>query len=406
MEGKNMVTDTIRAVKPAPEYQERNLFDAATQLALTIIVPTKNESGNINLLLERIEQALNGLPTEVIFVDDSTDDTPQVITALAEQFACLEVKLIHRQAEQRVGGLGGAVVEGMRAAQAPYVCVMDGDLQHPPELLPHLYQTAAEGPLDLVVASRRASNSNASGLNLARNLISRTLDLIARIIFPKQLHGVSDPLTGFFLVRLGAIDITRLHPEGFKILLEILVRNPDLRKGELPFHFGERHAGKSKASSKEALKYFYLLMKLRFGEKTVHFFEFALVGLSGILVNTLFMAIFTSLLGFHYLVSAFFATVGSSTWNYALTELWVFRQRKTVNGRFRRFALFFIMNNVALLFRGPIIYLLTSVVGIHYLISNVISLGILTVLRYLLADGWIWSKTGPTDNPLKTIKEG
>ncbi len=398
-----MVTDTVRSLKPVTDLREGGLFGADTQLALTIIVPTKNESGNIKLLLERIEQALNGLPAEVIFVDDSTDNTPQVIASLANEFSCLEVQLIHRPAEQRVGGLGGAVVEGMRAARSPYACVMDGDLQHPPELLPELYQEAVNGSLDLVVASRRATNSDASGLNFTRTVISRSLDLIARMMFPKQLRGVSDPLTGFFLVRLPAVDLDKLRPDGFKILLEILVRNPDLRKGELPFHFGERHAGKSKASSKEALKYFSLLMKLRFGEKTVHFFEFALVGLSGILVNTLIMAFFTDLLGFHYLVSAIFATVGSTTWNFALTEIWVFRQRKSQNGRFRRYALFFVMNQIALLFRTPIMYLLTSVVGIHYLASNLISLGVLTVLRYFLADSWIWSEPTSRNNRLGSI---
>jgi dolichol-phosphate mannosyltransferase len=162
---------------------------------------------------------------------------------------------------------------------------------------------------------------------------------------------------------------------------------------EVPFRFGERFAGKSKASSKEAYKYLYLLLRLRFGEKSLHFLGFALVGFSGIFVNTLALAFFTSVLGIHYLVSAVFATIFSTTWNFALTEFWVFGSRNS-SGRIKRYALFFAMNNLALLLRGPIMYALTSWAGIHYLISNLISLAVLVILRFLLADSWIWGKAG------------
>ena len=93
---------------------------------------------------------------------------------------------------------------GLKAAQSEYACVMDGDLQHPPEMLPVMLKTALDQKVDLVVATRRAENSQVAGLNAARNLISRALDLTARIFFPRQLHGVSDPLAGFFLVRVKA----------------------------------------------------------------------------------------------------------------------------------------------------------------------------------------------------------
>ncbi len=80
---------------------------------------------------------------------------------------------------------------------------MDGDLQHPPEMVPVLLETAIEKQADLVVATRRSDGSQVSGLSVARNLISRGLDLVARLFFMRRLHGVSDPLTGFFLVRRG-----------------------------------------------------------------------------------------------------------------------------------------------------------------------------------------------------------
>ncbi len=384
-----MLTTTTPAGSMA-DADETSSFCLTVNPALTIIVPTKNESGNVAALLGRIAKAMGNTPTEVIFVDDSSDETPEVIQQNSDRFAPVTVRLLHREPAERIGGLGGAVVLGMRAANAPYACVMDGDLQHPPELLPALLEKAIQSRSDLVVASRRAAESQNSGLSFTRTLISRSLDLIARIMFPRELRGVSDPLTGYFLVRMEAVDLEKLNPQGFKILLEILVRNPMLRKAELPFHFGERLSGKSKASSKEAFKYLNLLLTMRLGEKALHFIEFATVGASGILVNTAALALFTDLLHVYYLVSAVFATLVSTTWNFALTELWVFGNRQGNDGRLKRYALFFIMNNLALLFRGPIMFALTTWLGMYYLLSNLISLAVLTVARYFMADSWIW----------------
>ncbi len=387
-----MLVETDLSGYPAADFRSKSIYSADAP-ALTIIVPTKNEAGNVDMLLSRIQSAMEGISTEVVFVDDSTDHTPQVITRAVNQYGQLIVRLVHRNAEQRVGGLGGAVVAGMRAAQAEIACVMDGDLQHPPEIIPLMLEKIQEGQADLMVASRRVAESENQGLSPIRTFISKSLDLFGRILFPRQLRGVSDPLTGFFMLRVNAIDLDALHPQGFKILMEILVQNPQLRKGELPFRFGERLTGKSKASSKEAYKYLYLLLRLRFGEKAIHFMGFAIVGISGIFVNTLALAFFTSVVGIHYLVSAIFATIFSTTWNFALTEYIVFGSRKNSAGRVKRYILFFAMNNLALLFRGPIMYALTTWLGIHYLISNLISLGLLVVLRFSLADSWIWGKS-------------
>jgi dolichol-phosphate mannosyltransferase len=398
-----MLSKTTSSVPPMVEQNTAQSFRLPMDPALTVIVPTKNESGNINALLVRVEQAMGKIPTEVIFVDDSTDDTPDVICRQADQFKALQVRLLHRELPERVGGLGGAVVAGMRAAQAPYVAVMDGDLQHPPELLPKLYEKVIQDRCDLVVASRRVVESENSGLSPMRTMISRSLDLLARVMFPGELRHVSDPLTGFFLVRLDAIEIDALNPTGFKILMEILVRNPRLRKTEVPFHFGERLSGKSKASSTEVLKYLNLLLKMRLGEKTLHFLQFAAVGATGILVNTAALALFTSVLHVYYLVSAVFATVVSTTWNFALTEVWVFGNRQGGEGRIKRYALFFLMNNLALLLRGPIMFALTTWLSVYYLVSNVISLAILTVVRYFMADSWIWGNPKARNEKLQSI---
>ena len=109
---------------------------------LSIIVPTFNEGPNVDELLRRIGETLEGRVFEVIFVDDSSDDTPTVISAAAER-AGFPVRLIHRDVP--TAGLGGAVVEGFRAATSRWCLVMDGDLQHPPEDIPRLLERAERG---------------------------------------------------------------------------------------------------------------------------------------------------------------------------------------------------------------------------------------------------------------------
>ncbi len=361
-------------------------------LTISVVVPTRNEAGNVEKLLTSLKSAFYGTFIEVIFVDDSSDDTPEVVVAAIEKFPAQNVRLIHRSPEEQVGGLGGAVAVGLKAACADYVCVMDGDLQHPPEMVPVLLKTALEQQADLVVATRRSEDSQVSGLSKARNLISRGLDMAARLFFYRRLHGVSDPLTGFFVVRVSALNLESLHPKGFKILLEILVRNPNLRKAEVPFHFAERFSGQSKASAKEAFKYLNLLWSLRFGEGSLRFIGFALVGVSGLLVNSLFLFLATDKLHVYYLVSAGIATVASTLWNFGLTEAIVYRAGSKAQGRLKRLGLFFVVNVIALGLRTPMIYLMTSLLGIYYVVSNLVSLALLTVLRFLVADNAIWGR--------------
>jgi dolichol-phosphate mannosyltransferase len=362
-------------------------------LDLSIVVPTRNEVGNINPLLHKISHALNGLHAEVLFVDDSTDDTPQVIEAASQSFPDLNIRLFHRPAEQRSGGLGGAVLLGLQNITAEYACVMDGDLQHPAELLPKLLRTAQDRNVDLVVATRRTSDSQVDGLNAARNLISRALDFTARAFFPRRLQGVSDPLSGFFLVRVNALNLSSLHPNGFKILLEILVRNPKLLKAEIPFQFGERLTGESKASTKEALNYLQLLWILKFGKGSLRLIGFGLVGATGILVNSLVLYLVTSRLNIYYLISVAIATVASTLWNFSFTELLVYRAAHQPQGRLRRLIMFSALNIGALLIRGPIIYVLTSIFAINYLISNLITLVLMIGVRFVASDLIIWGKT-------------
>jgi len=388
-----MMLYQLEGAPDAAERRHRREDSRAAEPAplLSIIVPTRDEEANVVPLLELLDDVAPEVPAEIIFVDDSDDGTASVV-AEAGARCRRDVGLIHRPRERRADGLGGAVVEGLWAARGTWACVMDGDLQHPPELIADLLAEAERSGADLVVASRRAPHGDADALSVPRAAVSRTFTGLARRLFARRLDGVSDPMSGFFLVRRAALDLETLRPHGFKVLLEILVRTPGLRVAEVPFHFGERTAGHSKATPREGLRFLRLLWRLRIGDMVGRFARFGVVGLTGLLVNTLALVALTEGVGFYYLLSAVVASQLSTLWNFFLTDLWVFRGRPKGRTRVARLALFAVMNNLALLLRSPILVLLTAGLGIHYLVSNLLSLALLTVLRYSVADVWIWAR--------------
>jgi dolichol-phosphate mannosyltransferase len=232
-----------------------------------VLVPTRNEADNVEELLQRISAALAGIRAEILLVDDSDDETPDVARFLARASAAgaCGVTLIHREPGPARNGLSGAVVDGLRAATARWVCVMDADLQHPPEVIPLLLANAERQDADLVVASRYALGGQDRGLGPVRTAVSRTSSLAAKTLFPRRLLAVSDPMSGFFLVHRESVDTGRLRPLGFKILVELLVRERDLRVIEVGFSFASRHAGQSKGSLREGLRYLRHLWRLRVG---------------------------------------------------------------------------------------------------------------------------------------------
>lgn len=356
---------------------------------LSVVVPTRNEEGNVERLCRLLDEVLPQEALEVVFVDDSDDGTPEAVRRAAGA-SRRPVRLLHRAPGDRASGLGGAVVEGIRAARGTWVCVMDADLQHPPMLIERLLERARGGGYDVVVASRFRPEGDAARFALPRRAVSWLSKEGARILFPSRLRAVSDPMSGFFVVRRSAVDLERLRPRGFKILVEILVRTPRLRVSELGFRFGERFAGRSKAGAREAGRFLAQLLTARLDDAPMRFVRFGLVGLTGLAVNTLALALFTSGAGIHYAISAILATQVSTGWNYAWTELWVFRGREAGRRRSHRALLFFGTNNAAMVLRIPVLMLLTSGFGIHYLVSNILSLLMLTLLRFVLADAWIW----------------
>ena len=229
---------------------------------ISLVIPTFNESANIAELLTRLAAAIPArVPCEVIFVDDSTDDTPAVITEAARH-SRLTVSVLHREVAE--GGLGGAVAMGLREAAAPWIVVMDADLQHPPALVPELVAAGERAGADLVVATRYAGGGSREGLSGGfRKFASGGSTFLAKTVFPRELRDVSDPMSGFFALRATALDTDVLRPLGYKILLELIVRCRLGRVAEVPYQFQNRFAGESKANIGEGLRFLRHLLMLR-----------------------------------------------------------------------------------------------------------------------------------------------
>jgi dolichol-phosphate mannosyltransferase len=340
---------------------------------LTIIVPTFNEAPNIPELVARVSAAVEGIEAEIIVVDDSTDDTPAVVEDVARS-ATLPVRLIHRA--KRTGGLGGAVMAGLKAAAADACLVMDADLQHPPEKIPELYRRFVQGDVDVVIASRYAGGGTSGGLaDRTRVLVSSASTALTKAMFPIRLHEVTDPMTGFFLIDRRAVDPARLMPRGFKILLEILARRA-LRIAEVPFDFAERHAGRSKASFRQGLHFLAQLTALRFGKMSL----FALIGGLGAVANLAIMWVLIQF-GVGYIVAAVIAAEATIIGNFLLQERFVFHDMKhEASGVWTRFAKSFAFNNAEALIRIPVIALLVET----WHISSVIAAGMTLVVAFLV----------------------
>lgn len=369
---------------------------------LTVVVPTRNEERNVGPLLERLGPALVPLQAEIIIVDDS-DDRTQAVLADCAATCPVPVRLIHRPSGSRKGGLSGAVITGARHARGTWVLVMDADLQHPPETAAVLADTAMRHDCDIVVGTRYAGGGS-PGNGLAgggRTMVSTSATRLVNSMFPRRLAMVSDPLSGLFAFRTAAVDLDRLKPAGFKILLEILVRNPVARVAEVAYCFAPRNAGESKASLRQGLTFFRHVGRLRLSRlrkqlrqgpasrdgrirQAVRFIGFGIIGGTGVAVNTAALWFFFHTAGWNHLVAASLATQVSTTWNFLLVDLLLYRKR--ANGtRSGRAVRFFAMNNLLLLARLPVLEALV-VHGFRVLVANAVTLVALFLVRFVVSD--------------------
>jgi len=257
---------------------------------LSVIVPTFNECDNVTVLYRRLEATLANVAWEVVFVDDnSPDGTWDVVRALAQQDS--RVRCVRRIGRR---GLSGACIEGILASSAPYVAVIDADLQHDETQLPKMLLLLASDQADLVVGSRYIEGYKTEGFNKQRAGASALATELAR----KALRvEIADPMSGFFMIRRDRFEelAPKLSVHGFKILLDVVASsNGTLRAVEIPYTFGERQHGESKLDSMVALDFLGLVLaKFTNDAVSLRFILFAMVGGIGLVVHltTLFIAL-------------------------------------------------------------------------------------------------------------------
>jgi dolichol-phosphate mannosyltransferase len=354
--------------------------------SVAVVIPTLNEAGSIGPLLTRLAKALEGMDASVMIVDDGSDDLPLIVAGLAPTLN-VGVRVVRRASP--VGRLGGAVLEGMRQTSSDIVVVCDGDLQHPPELIPELVRQI-EGH-DIVVASRYIGGGSAAGLSgRLRHGVSRASVALSKLIFPRRLHGCSDPMSGFFALRRESVTTQGLRPQGYKILLEIIARSKPLRITELPFTFGERLAGESHANMSEGLRFVRQLARLRTASSSKALL-FMLVGMSGVLPNLALIFLLTQA-GMGYLLASILGVQLGVAWNFAGAELLVWKDHR--HGRLlHRFGAFVLVGETDLA-RIPFVFVIVDVIGLnHSVLAALITMAAAFLLRFSLADKLVYRRT-------------
>jgi dolichol-phosphate mannosyltransferase len=293
-------------------------------LDLSIVVPTFNERQNVRELIARVERAIQGLRWEMIFVDD---DSPDGTSAEIKSIAARDSRI---RCLRRIGrrGLSSACIEGMLASAAPVLVVMDADLQHDERKIPDMFDALHAQRAQLVIASRYVAGGAIGDWDKTRAVMSRLATRISQILCRQP---ISDPMSGFFMIRADALDscVRRLSGKGFKILLDIVASTPErLRIEEVPYTFRERLHGESKLDSLVVWHFGMLLAEKTVGRYVpVRFLAFSLVGGAGVVVH---MAVLTALrvAEVNFPNAQAIATAVSMVFNFWLNNLLTYRDRR------------------------------------------------------------------------------
>jgi len=341
--------------------------ESSGPLDLAVVIPTFNEVENVDPLLERLEQVLASLQWEAIFVDDdSPDHTAALVSELAR--GDRRIRLIRRIGRQ---GLASACVEGMLATSAPYIAVMDADLQHDESILLSMYERIKSEQLDLVIGSRNIEGGDMGEMARRRAALSGLGSRLSRAVSKCEL---SDPMSGFFIVDRNFLEevIYRLSATGFKILVDLVASaQRPIRFAEVPYRFRNRQRGESKLDINVGLEYLQLLLdKLIGGMLPARFVMFGLVGGLGLLVHLAVLALLYWYARYEFLFAQTVATVAAMTFNFLINNLTTFRDRRLRGWR------------------------IVTGLAIYYLACSIGAITNLSFARFLLGAGLPWYLAG------------
>ena len=292
---------------------------------LSVVIPTFNESDNIGPLLAQLEETLDGIAWEAVFVDDdSPDGTAELVRRIAARHP--RVRCI-----QRIGrrGLSTACIEGMLASAAPYLAVMDADLQHDVTILPRMLETLKRDRLDIVVGSRHVDGGGTGDWEASRVRIGGVARRIGRLVMRAD---VADPMSGFFVLSRPFLERTvrRMSGKGFKILMDLFMSAGEpVRMAEIPYAMRARARGESKLDLGVAWEFVALIVDKLIGHIIpFRFIMFALVGTGGAIMHLAVLA--TAMRGFAepFIVAQAQATVAAMTVNFFLNNIFTYRDRR------------------------------------------------------------------------------
>jgi dolichol-phosphate mannosyltransferase len=292
---------------------------------LTVVIPTFNERANIAAVVERLRTVLDGVAWEAIFVDD---DSPDHTSAVVKEIGAQDPRV---RCIRRVGrrGLAGACIEGMLASQAPYVAVMDADLQHDEALLPAMLSILRTGEADIVIGSRHLEGGGADGFSRTRRAGSDIAGTVANRLFRLD---VSDPMSGFFMLpRPLAEELApRLSTQGFKILLDLLVSaDTPMRVRELPYRFRARLEGASKLDKRMIMDFAGLLVAKATDDLIpIRFVSFLMVGTAGMMIHILTLKFALLFLDVSFGIGQTIATLVAMTSNFIFNNMLTYRDQR------------------------------------------------------------------------------
>lgn len=312
----------IATTSPLPSESMSSAVGSSLGPELSVIVPTFNEHGNVRELVERLDRVLGNVRWEVIFVDDdSPDSTAQLVRDIGQTDS--RVRCVQRLGRR---GLSSACIEGMLASSAPFLAVIDGDLQHDESLLPKMLDILKTQDKEIVIGSRYTSGGGVGDWDQSRVAISNFASRLSHLVLKSDL---SDPMSGFFMLRREFMEsaLRRLSGIGFKILVDLFASAPSPpRFAELPYEFRTRKEGESKLDTHVAWDYVMLLMDKLIGHIIpVRFVSFGIVGGLGVFVHFAVLTALFRLGGVSFEIGQTAATLVAMTSNYALNNALTYR---------------------------------------------------------------------------------
>lgn len=359
--------------------------NSTTNCKLSLILPTYKERDNIQKIVEILTKILDKLiPNEyelIVVDDDSPDLTWEIAEDLTLQYP--QLKVMRRQQEK---GLSTAVIRGWQVANGEVLGVIDADLQHPPEVLINLWAEILRGA-DLAIASRHVEGGGVSEWSVIRRILSRGAQMLGLIILPEVISRVSDPMSGYFMVRREAIANKYLSPVGYKILIEVVARGNIRWIGEAGYVFKEREAGESKVTAKQYLQYVQHLLKLRFSLWQIkRFLRFGIVGFSGVFVDMGIFYLLRENLGLGLTRSAIFSSFIAIINNFLWNDLWTFgdisRQQKGFKSQLKRFLKFLVICLGGLILNVLIVNVLFNIFDFNEYLAKLLAIAIVTVWNF------------------------